>query len=174
MAVVPGTPLSMLQTMIHLGIEVCGQVLIVGQRRTNHDDHRVLWIDDRYPGEGPLGGLVTAGGTGLVAGAIVIGVDQPYVTVQILRRLELRASEAGVPICYSESGIVHPLPVAMDLQSVAAQLKAKFIAGERSLRTALQGVGLQSLEAGPGDLMALRDVDRPTDFRAHSVSITDG
>lgn len=174
MAIVPGTELTMLESIVQTAFTVCGQVLIVGDRRTKWDDHRVLWIADRYPGQGPLGGLVTAGESSLVGRAVVIGVDQPYITSAVLGRLDKRSRQLSVPVCFAESGIVHPLPVAIDLPCVAAQLKSTFLIGERSLRAALLEIGLQSIPIQADELPFLRDVDRPSDFVHPGNIITEG
>ena len=173
LARVPGTGLTMLESMIQIGTGVCDQILVVGTRRFSSEERRVLWIDDRFPGEGPLGGLVTASGTGLIGMALTIGVDQPYAAAPVLQQLVSRSMERGVPICFDDAGIVHPLPVAMNLPAVAEQLKTVFLAGERSLRTALWGVGLQTIAAEPDVMTSLTDVDRPVDFLQSPNSMTE-
>ena len=128
-------------------------------------------VPDRWPGEGPLGGIVTALddiATGALDGAILVvaACDLPALTPAVV--VDLVAELAAAPVDLGAAvpvvdGVAQPHLLALRA-STAPALGAAFAAGERAPRRALRAVGV--VEVDLGDATALRDVDRPEDLPA--------
>ncbi|MBI2708387.1 MAG: molybdenum cofactor guanylyltransferase [Actinobacteria bacterium] len=122
-------------------------------------------VPDDHPGEGPLGGVLTAlrfCGDALV---VVAACDQPWLdgaTVgRLIGALAGRAdAAAAVP---SIAGRRVPLPVVLRGDRAGPALRAGFAAGTRSL---LDGLAeLRAVEVPGLAPAALRDVDAPEHLR---------
>ena len=108
-------------------------------------------VADRWPGEGPLGGIVTAlldaaGRTPRADWALIVSCDMPFLTEEWLRFLAKRASESGADalIPNSASG---PEPLCACWRIAAApQLEKEFVAGTRKITQALQKVNTETLD----------------------------
>lgn len=135
-------------------------------------------VPDRWPGEGPLGGIVTAleavedlagGGSSTPAGSgivVVAACDLPALTPEVV--VDLVTALASAPV---EVGAAVPVvdgvaqPHLLALRATAAPvLREAFSAGARAPRRALRAAGV--VEVDLGDDAALRDVDRPEDLPA--------
>lgn len=108
-------------------------------------------VADRWPGEGPLGGIVTAlldaaEGTSRAPWALIVSCDMPFLTEEWLRFLVERASEseADVLIPNSASGL-EPLCACWRVGS-APQLEKEFLAGTRKITQALQAMKREVLD----------------------------
>lgn len=128
-------------------------------------DHR----PDRWPGEGPLGGLVTALGDldddlGAAPVAVVLSCDllqpDPGAILEVVRARERLGCDVVVPVVGGRHQWLH---AAWD-RRVAGILADVFTAGERSLAGAALAVRMATTEhvAAP----AVDDADRPEDLPA--------
>jgi molybdopterin-guanine dinucleotide biosynthesis protein A len=82
-----------------------GDVWVVAPRG-RYLDQRVRLIDDRWPGEGPLGGIVTAlgaGGSDPRAWSLIVSCDMPFLTAEWLCYLGERAATSGADVVYPRS-----------------------------------------------------------------------
>jgi molybdopterin-guanine dinucleotide biosynthesis protein A len=105
---------------------------------------------DRWPGEGPLGGIITA----LLAGAkdggpewnIIIGCDMPFLTCEWLTYLAQRAqaSEADVVVPKSAHGL-EPL-CACWRTSAGARLQLAFESGVRKVTEGMKHLSMEVLD----------------------------
>lgn len=120
-------------------------------------------IDDEQPGEGPLGGLLTALHWSDEPTVVVAGCDQPWLTAAAITALVAAHQGSAQPATvYCAEGIVQPLPGVYDV-TLRRDLMAAMASGERALGAALSVVAPLVVEAtDPG---SLRDVDRPEDLR---------
>jgi len=120
---------------------------------------------DRWPGEGPLGGLVTAlmaPGTADVAAVLACDLVDPDPTA-IAAVVAARAAtdaDVAVPVVGGREQWVH---AAWHRRS-AGVLGDVFAAGERSLAGAVLGLRVVAVDDLPDG--ALRDADRPGDLPA--------
>ena len=112
---------------------------------------RARVVADRWPGEGPLGGIITAlldaaEGTSRAPWALIVSCDMPFLTKEWLRFLVERAceSEADVLIPNSASGL-EPLCACWRVGS-APQLEKEFLAGTRKITQALQAMKREVLD----------------------------
>lgn len=125
-----------------------------------------VWPDD-HPGEGPLGGLLTALRRAEEDLVVVVSCDLPDLdaaTVAALAAaLEARPdAHVAAPVA---GGRLQVLTAAYRV-GAAPVLRAAFGAGERSVRRAAAGLVVAEV---PGlEPVALADVDRPEDLRRYA------
>jgi molybdopterin-guanine dinucleotide biosynthesis protein A len=120
-------------------------------------------VPDRHPGEGPLGGVLTAldalagdeGGPGLVA---VLACDLVTPDPRAIRAV-VAAAAGDVDVAAPVVGGRRHLHHAAWRATAAAALRAAFDAGERAPRRAIEG--LRVGEVVGVDPAALRDADDP-------------
>lgn len=107
-------------------------------------------VADRWPGEGPLGGILTAMyATKERAGGewnLILGCDMPFLTVDWLNFIceRARASEAEVIVPQSEHGL-EPL-CACWKTSAAAKIQSQFDAGVRKVTQAMKQLHMEVLD----------------------------
>jgi molybdopterin-guanine dinucleotide biosynthesis protein A len=108
-------------------------------------------VEDRWPGEGPLGGIITAledaaGSAERAEWNLILSCDLPFLTREWLMFLCARAakSEARVVLPCSANG---PEPLcACYRTSAAAELRAAFESGVRKVTQGLQSVTTEVLD----------------------------
>jgi molybdenum cofactor guanylyltransferase len=118
---------------------------------------------DRWPGEGPLGGIVTALGSGAHPGvAVVLSCDliapMPEAIGHVVRALVASDADVAVPVVDGRPQWLH---AAWD-RRVAAIVGDLFAAGERSVAGAALALRIEEVTGlAPA---ALADADRPEDL----------
>ena len=126
---------TMLERTTRVALEVADDCFVIGRDApTETVDPRIRYIPDEHPGEGPLGGVLTA----LVAAeadVMALPCDLPELSAEMVRWLGEQATHCprAIAIIASVAGRVHPL-FAVYRASAAAPLRAAFLDGERSLR----------------------------------------
>lgn len=129
-------------------------------------------VEDRWPGEGPLGGLATALAwteARHATAVVVAGCDQPWLDAPTLARLLAMHAERGAgATVYAVGGVPQPLPGVYEVDLLPRMCDA-LAAGERALTLALRltscsVVDVEDMSDGV-DPRVLRDVDRPEDLR---------
>jgi molybdenum cofactor guanylyltransferase len=151
---------TMLQRTGELLATVCGDVTIVTAEGKYAD---APWprIADRWPGEGPLGGILTAlhhvRGTESVDQkrgeesdscpfALILSCDMPFLTAEFLRFLTERALASEVAIIVPEvSKRLEPLCACWCLAATEA-IQAAFDAGCRKVSEAMKQVPMEVLD----------------------------
>lgn len=122
------------------------------------------WVADQWPGEGPLGGMVTALEVARHDVVVVLACDHPEISTALSLRLVDALVETGGHAAIAVVDVhVQPLVAAYHRDALPV-LRQAFAAGERSPRRAmalLQGVA--SVEV---DATAVLDLDSPDDVRA--------
>jgi molybdopterin-guanine dinucleotide biosynthesis protein A len=107
-------------------------------------------LADRWPGEGPLGGILTAlhdtKATTNCAWNIIISCDMPFLTHEWIEYLCERARFSAAEVVIPQSGHgLEPL-CACWRTSAAAMLQAQFDAGVRKVTEALKPLPLEVLD----------------------------
>ena len=142
-------------------------IVCVGGDRAGLDRLGLPSIEDEWPGEGPLGGLVTALGWAHEEGQetlVVAGCDQPWLDAEAVRGLvEAHAKAAAAVTVYRVDATVQPLPGVYQV-ALRRELEAAMASGERALGSVLGKVEATVLQATHPE--TLRDVDRPEDLPA--------
>jgi molybdenum cofactor guanylyltransferase len=141
---------SMLARTAGLLAKVCGSVAIVAQKN-KLEDSSTETIADRWPGEGPLGGILTAlldseATSGSQGWNLILSCDMPFLTEQWLTFLAERAerSEAEAVVPKSDHGW-EPLCVCWK-NSVTPPISAAFDAGTRKVTEALKQLHVEVLD----------------------------
>jgi molybdenum cofactor guanylyltransferase len=108
-------------------------------------------VADRWPGEGPLGGIITAlreteARSEMCEWSLILSCDMPFLTCEWLSFLASRAmaSAAQAVLPRSQQGL-EPLSACYKTSARGA-LQSVFDAGERKITRALQGVKTEILE----------------------------
>ena len=144
----------------------CDPVVFVG------GDERALavtgrrFVPDRWPGEGPVGGVVTA--LEAVAGSQPVGVvvcacDLPDLTVDAVRAV-IGADSDRSDVRVADTGRLEPM-LACWSPATAGRLAALFTGG--GIRALHQVIFLFDAVTVPVDPAALRNVNRPADLGKH-------
>jgi molybdenum cofactor guanylyltransferase len=133
----------------------------VGGDRPALEAHGLTVLADRHPGEGPLGGILTALVEADAPVLVVLTCDLPDVSAADVRAV-LAALEAS-----PESAVAAPLldgrpqflSAAYRVADTVGVLQAAFDAGERAVRRACAPLPVTSIEPPAPD--RLRDADTP-------------
>lgn len=143
----------------------CTSVVAIGGDRVGLAALGLDRVDDDHPGEGPLGGILTAlrwfrSSTADAAATrlVVVSCDVPWLTAEVVRQLIDAAAPANA-VVVAHSTRREPLCAVWPLPAPAA-LVAAFAAGERAVHRAL--AVMEVVEVGV-DPVALRNVNTPAD-----------
>jgi molybdopterin-guanine dinucleotide biosynthesis protein A len=137
-----------------------GSVIIVG--------HPALGgIDDRYPGEGPLGGILTALHHTSAEWNLIVACDMPELSAGFLRRLLAAAAitPADVVLPYGPDGRPEPLCAVYHRRSLAA-LEAAFARGIRKVTAALAELPVERIDIA--EVADFQNVNTPEDWSAYA------
>ena len=149
------------------------RVVLVGGEPAWSDRLGLAHVPDRWPGEGPLGGLATAvldapltphGSDAIV---VVAACDQPWLDAAGLSALVAALvghPQAGAAAPRTPDGRVHPLPSAW--RTNTGKRLTTLMAG--GARRADAGFGLVTLVEVPFDQLSLADADTPGDLAGPS------
>lgn len=147
-----------------------GRVTAVGGDATALCDRGLHVIADRWPGEGPLGGLVTALGDveRAAESAVVLSCDLTDPDAAAIARTAAERARLGCDAVVPVVGGRHQwLHGAWD-RRVAGILADVFAAGERSLAGAALSLRIEGLEGlAPA---SVHDADRPEDLRRRGMA----
>jgi molybdenum cofactor guanylyltransferase len=122
---------------------------------------------DDHPGEGPLGGILTALRVAQQEIVVVLACDMPAVDASVVGALvaALDAAPAAEVAVATDRGRVQALTAVYRAASRAV-LARRFEAGERAVRAAI--ADLVVVEVDGLTSAALADVDRPEDLRRYA------
>jgi len=123
-------------------------------------------IADRHPGEGPLGGILTALHHTESDWNLVVACDMPGLSEGVLERIIQAAeqSKADALLPQGPSGHPEPLCAAYHRQALD-RLEAAFREGERKVMAAVRRIGAEMLPVG--DLAVFQNVNTPEDWAAY-------
>jgi molybdenum cofactor guanylyltransferase len=128
-------------------------------------------VADRHPGEGPLGGIVTALAAAREDQVVILPCDHPDVgaglVIDLVARLVDSTAAAVVPVA---GGRLHAVVGAYRRDALPA-LQAAFDAGERTTHRALRGIGVEEIDDLPSELLV--DLDSPDDLRRYALGKDD-
>jgi molybdopterin-guanine dinucleotide biosynthesis protein A len=121
-----------------------GEVLAVGGDRARLVATGAVWVPDRFPGEGPVGGIVTALGAAGADVVVVLACDMPNVTAEAVAFVVEGLAPGDDAAVAVTGGRLEPLLGAYRRRCAAA-LEAAFQRGERAVHAALAGVAVRHL-----------------------------
>jgi molybdenum cofactor guanylyltransferase len=140
----------MLQRMIGLLQSVAKNVKVVGAREKYAQFEKEM-VSDGWPGEGPLGGIITALQDSALEAErsewnLIVSCDMPFLTAEWLAFLCQRAAKSGAQVVVPHS--MHgPEPLCACYRTDAAgALRAAFESGVRKVTHGLQYVTTEVLD----------------------------
>lgn len=143
---------TMLGRMCALLKEATGSVGVVAPFG-RYAELGVRIVEDRWPGEGPLGGIITAlmdahAQNHQLAWCLIVGCDMPFLTGELLRYLRDRAlaSSAAVVTPQSANGL-EPLCSCWHTNATG-KLQYAFADGIRKVTEAMKRVSMEVVEEG--------------------------
>ncbi len=137
----------------------CHPVFAVGGNRSALEALGLTVVADQYPGEGPVGGVITALDACDTPGVVVVACDVPYLTVATVHALLVDGG--GAPLAtVAVTDRVQPM-CALWSRSAIGHLRAAFTSGERRLLTVLDQLEILQVPANPQDLA---NVNAPGDL----------
>jgi molybdopterin-guanine dinucleotide biosynthesis protein A len=137
----------MIARMIELLQSVTRQVKIVAVP-SKYDAFGAEIVEDGWPGEGPLGGIITALEDAAQSASrpewnLILSCDMPFLTLEWLVFLSGRAAKSKAQVVYPHSAS-GPEPLCACWQtSAAAKLRSGF---ERGVRKVTEGIALLQAE----------------------------
>jgi molybdenum cofactor guanylyltransferase len=123
-------------------------------------------VPDRYPGEGPLGGILTALHHSKSDCCLIVACDLPEIDAAFLTGLVERATQVpgSAILPYGPDGLPQPL-CAVYPGSALRVMEAHFAAGIRKVTAALAGVAVEPLRVA--ELSIFQNVNTPEDWAAY-------
>lgn len=125
-------------------------------------------IPDLYPGEGPLGGILTALAHTSADWNLLTACDMPGLTEDFLRRLfdSAAEAEADVLLPVGPSGRLEVL-CGIYRQCVLPSLQAAFASGVRKVSLACRAPGLRLAPLEVSEVSIFQNVNTPEEWAAH-------
>jgi len=122
------------------------------------------FVPDLYPGEGPLGGIISALDHSQADWNLIVACDMPGLKVDFLRQLLERAehSRADAIIPVGPSGQWEPLCAAYH-RNARSGLQAAFARGIRKIATALEEVRMTTWQVSE-ELSCFQNVNTPEEW----------
>ena len=134
-----------------LQIATGAPVRVIGDAK-KYEGIGVECVADRWPGEGPLGGIITALDTNAALNqsdswSLIIGCDMPFLTVEWLEYLSSRASVSKAKVVVPESNYgLEPLCACWRASAVPT-LMSTFESGVRRVTEAMKQLPMEVLDA---------------------------
>ena len=125
-------------------------------------------IPDLYPGEGPLGGILTALHHTPADWNLIVACDMPEVSAAFLRKLLTAAESSGADALLPSGpgGTPEPLCAVYRGRAMAA-MEAHFLRGVRKVTSALEGVPTLCLSVP--ELAPFQNVNTPEDWAGYAA-----
>jgi molybdopterin-guanine dinucleotide biosynthesis protein A len=125
-------------------------------------------IPDLYPGEGPLGGILTALRHTPADWNLIVACDMPEVSAEFLERLLAAAERSGADalLPHGPSGRAEPL-CAVYHRRAGEPMERHFAGGIRKVTAALVGVATVWLPVA--ELKPFQNVNTPEDWAGYAV-----
>ena len=167
LATVPGTRLTFLERAIEAAGSVTGDVVIVAPDRPAYARYPARLVIDRFPGQGPAGGTVTALNATGSEYLVILSCDQPMIIESDLHVVLGTLALAPAAAYSRDVDAFHPFPCAFNVSRCRAIASQAFDAGARSMTELLRRCGAVAVDfpGSPGERSRLRDVDTPEDFQ---------
>ena len=158
-AMLPFRGVTLAEWIAHQVEEAAGSATLVG--------NAPLGIADRFPGEGPVGGILTALAHTDADWNLIVACDMPQAEARFLRRLldSARERDADALVPRGPSGMLEPL-CAVYHRRVRGAVEARFAEGERKVTACLTGLGVVELEVA--EVAQFQNVNTPEDWALHA------
>jgi molybdopterin-guanine dinucleotide biosynthesis protein A len=134
----------------------CDPVVMIGGDQPALAALGLVVVDDRWPGEGPLGGIITALQY-FDAPTVVAACDLPWLDPSVVRALR---AAAGADVAVATTDRDEPL-CACWMPTALPELRRRFGEGERAVHRTLLSLNVCRV---PVAAAALRNVNSPADL----------
>jgi molybdopterin-guanine dinucleotide biosynthesis protein A len=136
------------------------EVLIIGGDRATLEPFGTRFVDDGWPGEGPLGGVVTALRAAVHDPVVVLACDLPHIVPAAVTAVlhALGDADAAIPDVDGRRQVL----VAAYRRACREPLEAALMAGERALRHATRQLHVATVDLT--DRGWVLNVNRPADL----------
>jgi molybdopterin-guanine dinucleotide biosynthesis protein A len=128
------------------------------------------FVPDAWPGEGPLGAIVSVLGRTEAEANLIVACDMPGLTVAFLERLmgamEAAVTRPDVIVAAGPTGQLEPL-CAVWRPSARARVERAFTVGERSVMAVLTGKAVRVETLETSEALYFQNVNTPEDWAAH-------
>jgi molybdopterin-guanine dinucleotide biosynthesis protein A len=140
----------------------CRPVIAVGGDEALLTGAGLAWVPDRWPGAGPLGGILTALAA-TRADTVVLATDLPFADAAVVSALlDAAAARPDADVVIARSDRDEPLCALWRSRSTGP-LTAAFDDGERAVHRAITRLVVQRIDIDP---LAMTNVNRPQDLDA--------
>jgi len=136
----------------------CEPVFAVGGDRAALEALGIEFVTDIYPGEGPVGGVITALDACEAPAVVVVACDLPYLSVDTVGALIAAGGEVQITVAVTDR--VQPM-CALWPRGALGHLREAFDGGERRLLGVLEQLETLQVPAQPQDLA---NVNAPGDL----------
>jgi molybdopterin-guanine dinucleotide biosynthesis protein A len=138
----PGGP-TVLERVVESGRNVASDVFVVGHERYESLLPGILVVPDELPGEGPLGGILSALRHTQADRVLVLACDTPCLSIPLLQWLASFETEAEILVPRTDDGRLHPMP-AIYRRSILPAVEASLRSANRSVISLFDRVDVQS------------------------------
>ena len=146
--------------------EAAGSATLVGGTHW-HESLGFAVVPDRYPGEGPLGGILTALHHTSAKWNLVTACDMPSLTPDLLRDLLDAAEKTNSHIVIPEAaGKLEPL-CAVYRQDALKGLEEAFARGIRKVTAAFDGLGVTAWPVA--EVARFQNLNTPEDWERYAA-----
>ncbi len=137
---------------------VCNDVVAIGPSQLAGSLRAVA---DRHPGEGPLGGVLTALSSATAAHewVVVVACDLPWVDAATVRPL-IAATAPDIDVVAARTDHLEPLCAVWNVSALDA-VRQRFEGGERAVHRVLDALRVVTVDVEPAKL---RNVNTPADL----------
>ena len=141
--------------------EAAGSAILVGNPELGG-------ISDRYPGEGPLGGILTALEHTAAEWNLIVACDLPEATGAFLRNLleEAEAKGCDALLPHRQGGRPEPL-CAVYHRDALERIAEQFAAGIRKVTAGMEGLDVYHLEVR--EALPFQNVNTPEDWADYAA-----
>ena len=143
------------------------EVLVVGGTQARAKTLKGTWKKDAYPGEGPLGGVITALKSASHDAVVVLSCDMPFITPAVISSLVTALPDAQATVGRTDR--LNWLCAAWSKSECLATLQGVWKRNERAVHRA--AVLLDVAEV-PVPAVAVRNINSPEDLVAESDATT--
>ena len=135
------------------------EVLMIGGTPSRAKSLSGVWKKDAFPGEGPLGGVITALKASAHDSVVVLSCDMPFITPAVIRSLVDGLADAQATVGRTDR--LNWLCAAWSREECLSSLQSVWKRNERAVHRA--AVLLDVLEV-PVPAVAVRNVNTPADL----------
>jgi molybdopterin-guanine dinucleotide biosynthesis protein A len=169
---------TLLHHVLSILAEITPQIVVVAEQGGQYTVPCGKVIGDTYPGEGPLGGIITGLKEMGEGWHIIVACDMPLLQPALLRFMITQAQEPYHVVVPEQEGLLEPL-CALYHSTALPLLQSAFDEGERAVHRALRRLNLHTLPraaltAYDPHLQSLHNINTPQEWSTISPNTERG